>query len=79
MYGSLYTFTPELFPAPVRGTGVGLASFINRIAGLCAPLVAASTIGPNPNIPVYVAGGLILAAGVAVLRVPMETRGREKL
>jgi len=79
MYGSLYTFTPELFPAPVRGTGVGLASFINRIAGLCAPIVAANTIGPNPNVPVYVAGGLILAAGVAVLRVPMETRGREKL
>lgn len=63
----------------MRGTGVGLASFINRIAGLCAPIVAANTIGPNPNVPVYVAGGLILAAGVAVLRVPMETRGREKL
>ncbi|KAG0634091.1 major facilitator superfamily domain-containing protein [Tuber brumale] len=79
MYGTLYTFTPELFPAPVRGTGVGLASFINRIAGLCGPIIAANTIGRNPNVPVYVAGGLILAAGVAVLVVPVETRGREKL
>ncbi|CUS12276.1 unnamed protein product [Tuber aestivum] len=79
MYGSLYTFTPELFPAPVRGTGVGLASFINRIAGLCAPIIAANTMGINPNVPVYIAGGLILAAGVAVLGVPVETRGREKL
>ncbi|RPA98746.1 MFS general substrate transporter [Choiromyces venosus 120613-1] len=79
MYGCLYTFTPELFPAPVRGTGVGLASFINRVAGLCAPIIATNTIGRDPNVPVYVAGGLILAAGVAVLGVPVETRGREKL
>lgn len=38
MYGVLYAYTPEVFPAPNRGTGTGIASFFNRLAGLCAPI-----------------------------------------
>ncbi|KAJ9668479.1 hypothetical protein H2201_001527 [Coniosporium apollinis] len=34
MYGVLYAYTPEVFPAPNRGTGTGISSFLNRIAGL---------------------------------------------
>ena len=40
--------TPEVFPAPNRGTGTGIASFFNRIAGLCAPIVAVHAGGVNP-------------------------------
>jgi MFS family permease len=79
MYGVLYAYTPEVFPAPVRGAGTGMASFLNRVGGLCAPIIAANILGPNPNAPVFVAGGLILAAGLTMIFLPLETAGAEKL
>jgi hypothetical protein len=71
--------TPEVFPAPNRGTGTGIASFFNRITGLCAPIVAVSAGGVNPNAPVYAAGSLILAAFLAMCLFPIETRGKQSL
>lgn len=79
MYGVLYAYTPELFPAPNRGTGSGIASFLNRIAGLCAPIVAIHAGGADPKAPIYASGGLILAAFVAMCAFPIETRGKQSL
>ena len=79
MYGVLYAYTPEVFPAPNRGTGTGICSFINRVAGLCAPLVAIHAGQANPSAPVYASGGLILAAFVSMIFLPIETRGKQTL
>jgi MFS family permease len=79
MYGVLYAYTPEVFPAPNRGTGTGIASFLNRVGGLCAPIIAANIPDSNPNAPVFVSGGLILAAFVAMCCLPIETRGKQML
>jgi MFS family permease len=79
MYGVLYAYTPEVFPAPNRGTGTGISSFLNRVAGLCAPIIAANVPDANPNVPVFVSGGLILSAFVAMVFLPIETRGRQML
>ncbi|TVY91080.1 putative MFS-type transporter [Lachnellula willkommii] len=79
MYGVLYAYTPEVFPAPVRGTATGISSFLNRIAGLCAPIIAANIPSANPNAPIFVSGALLLAAFVAMCFLPIETRGRQKL
>ncbi|KAK0668819.1 major facilitator superfamily domain-containing protein [Cercophora samala] len=83
MYGVLYAFTPEIFPAPVRGSAVGVASFLNRVMGLLAPVVAArmgSEDGDGGgNGPVMVAGVLILAAFGAVVGLRVETRGGQRL
>ncbi|KAL9633820.1 MAG: hypothetical protein Q9164_004467 [Protoblastenia rupestris] len=79
MYGVLYAYTPEVFPAPNRGTGTGIASCLNRIAGLCAPIVAVQAGTVNPNAPVYASGGLILAAFLAMCCFPIETRGKQSL
>lgn len=79
MYGVLYAYTPEVFPAPVRGSGTGVSSFLNRVAGLCSPIIAANIPEANPNAPIYVSGGLILAAFVAMLCLPIETMGRQML
>ncbi|OXV10085.1 hypothetical protein Egran_02153 [Elaphomyces granulatus] len=79
MYGVLYAYTPEVFPAPNRGTGTGIASFFNRICGLMAPIVAIYGGNTNPNVPVYIASGLILAAFVAMCLLPIETRGKQTL
>lgn len=75
----LYAYTPEVFPAPNRGTGTGIASLLNRIGGLCAPVIAANIPNANPSAPVYASGGLFLAAFVAMCLLPIETRGRQML
>ncbi|CAL3972766.1 unnamed protein product [Diplocarpon coronariae] len=79
MYGVLYAYTPEVFPAPNRGTGTGIASMLNRIAGLCAPIIAANIPNADPSAPVFVSGGLFLAAFVAMILLPIETRGKQML
>ncbi|KAI4103169.1 MAG: hypothetical protein L6R37_003990 [Teloschistes peruensis] len=79
MYGVLYAYTPEVFPAPNRGTGTGIASCLNRIAGLCAPIVAVNAGQTNPKAPIYASGGLFLAAFVAMLFFPIETRNKQSL
>lgn len=79
MYGVLYAYTPEVFPAPNRGTGTGIASCLNRICGLLAPIVAIYGGDANPKAPVYASGGLMLAAFVAMILLPIETRGKASL
>ncbi|KAJ5103351.1 hypothetical protein N7532_003880 [Penicillium argentinense] len=79
MYGVLYAYTPEVFPAPNRGTGTGISSCLNRIAGLCAPLVAIYSSTSNADSPIYASGGLILAAFSSMVFLPIETRGRQSL
>lgn len=79
MYGVLYAFTPEIFPAPVRGAGTGVASFLNRITGLMAPILAANFPGDGTTTPVYLSGALIFAAFAGMCLIPIETRGRQRL
>ncbi|KAL4923636.1 MFS transporter [Aspergillus undulatus] len=76
MYGVLYAYTPEVFPAPNRGTGSGIASCLNRIAGLMAPIIGIYA-SSNPLAPIYASGGLLLAAFLAMILLPIETRGRQ--
>ncbi|KAI5377699.1 hypothetical protein J4E82_003442 [Alternaria postmessia] len=79
MYGVLYAYTPEVFPAPIRGTGTGMSSFLNRVAGLCAPIVAIQAGDSNPKAPIYASGGLFIAAFFSMLILPIETRGKQTL
>jgi sugar phosphate permease len=78
-YGVLYAYTPEVFPAPNRGTGTGISSFLNRVAGLCAPIVAVNAGQADPKSPIYASGALFFAAFLAMLFLPIETRGRQSL
>lgn len=79
MYGVLYAFTPEIFPAPVRGAGTGVASFLNRITGLVAPVLAATLPGDGATAPIYLSAALILSAFIGMVLIPIETRGRQRL
>lgn len=79
MYGVLYAYTPEIFPAPIRGAGTGVASFLNRVTGLLAPILAANVPGDSAETPIYISAVLILMAFVGICCIPVETRGAQRL
>ncbi|BFZ58215.1 hypothetical protein PYCC9005_005277 [Savitreella phatthalungensis] len=78
MYAVLYAATAETFPAPSRGTGNGICSAFNRVCGLVAPIIVLG-IELSSNAPLYVSASLFLAAGLAALLLPFETRGKANL
>ncbi|RDA92797.1 hypothetical protein CP533_0778, partial [Ophiocordyceps camponoti-saundersi (nom. inval.)] len=78
MYAVLYGYTPEIFPTPQRGTGNALCASCNRVFGIMAPIVAMFS-NLQTSAPVYASGALFLMAGVLVMLLPFESRGREAL
>lgn len=79
-YGVMYGYAPELFPTPSRGTGDAMCAAFNRITGLMAPIIAIYSNAKNtPNGPVFASGGIFIATGVAMMFLPVETRGRTAL
>ena len=44
-WGVVYTYTPELYPTRIRGTGAGWAAAFGRAAGVIAPLVVGTDAG----------------------------------
>lgn len=78
MYAVLYAISYEVFPAPNRGTGDGLAMAVQRVFGVIAPVVGAFA-GQSPTTPIYVSASFFIAAAVLMLLLPYETRGRTAL
>ncbi|KAH7401097.1 major facilitator superfamily domain-containing protein [Phaeosphaeria sp. MPI-PUGE-AT-0046c] len=78
MYAVLYSYTPEIFPTKDRGTGNAITASANRIFGIMAPIVAMFA-NLETSAPVYVSGALFIAAGMLVLVLPFESRGKASL
>ena len=72
----LYGWTPAAFPAAVRGSACGLASFWGRLSSIVAPLIAAR-LGSSTGV-LYLAGGGVFVSTLCALFLP-ETRGEEVL
>ncbi|KAL9067311.1 MAG: hypothetical protein Q9157_006852 [Trypethelium eluteriae] len=79
MYGVLYAYTPEVLPAPYRGTGTGVASFLNRIAGVLAPVLAVQIGKVHISAPILVAAALFVVSSIAMAALPIESRGKQSL
>ena len=78
-WGVVYTYTPEMYPTSIRGTGVGWAAAFGRFAGVIAPLVAGALIGTwgAGHSSVFVMWAMVLLAGaINVLVLGEETKGR---
>ncbi|KAK0130044.1 hypothetical protein ONS96_000582 [Cadophora gregata f. sp. sojae] len=71
----LYGWTPEAFPAPVRGTASGVASFWGRLFSIVSPLIAAHLLETSLNGPLYLAGSGAFVCVVAILFLPSSTLG----
>jgi MFS family permease len=78
MYAVLYAYTPEVFETRDRGTGNALTAAANRIFGIMAPIVAMYA-DLTTAVPVYVSGALFIVAGLLVLLLPFEPRGKASL
>lgn len=82
----LYGWTPEAFPAPIRGTACGLASFWGRLFGIVSPLIAQhlygrtnSDQGSNINAVLYLAGGVTLGCVITTALLPSAYVGKKSL
>ncbi|KIM89810.1 hypothetical protein PILCRDRAFT_767283 [Piloderma croceum F 1598] len=78
MYGVLYAISPEIFPAKDRGTGNGLTAMATRLFGVLAPIIALYA-NLATAVPVYIAGALIIFAGLLTLFLPYEPRGKASI
>ncbi|EJU05014.1 MFS general substrate transporter [Dacryopinax primogenitus] len=72
MYGVIYAYTPESYPAPQRGTGYAISMTFNRIMGV-AMLLIGRFMEITPTKPVYVSASLLLVTAVLMLLLPIET------
>jgi len=89
-WGVTYSYTPELYPTRLRGTGTGSAAAFGRIGGILAPIVVgrlvaaggpggagASSSGAGGFAAVFTLFAAVLLAGAAaVALLGEETRGR---
>ncbi len=76
-WGSIYAYTPELFPTGLRASGAGLAAAVGRVGGILAPYLTGALLAGLGFAGVLGLHGLFLVlAGVAAFLVGVETRGR---
>jgi MFS transporter, putative metabolite:H+ symporter len=74
---ALYVYTPEVFPTSFRVTGMVVCSILHRFAPIVAPFGISFLMDRLTFTHVAsVFAGLYFSAAVAVLMLPIETRGR---
>lgn len=74
----LYGWTPEGFPAPVRGTACGVASFWGRLFSIIAPIAATRVLAEDTtNGVLYLAGGGAFVCTLAIALLPRSKVGAQ--
>jgi putative MFS transporter len=74
-WGALYAYTPEAYPTNLRGTGMGAASGMTRIAGALAPSLGAALMGGSLALvlPLTIFAISFVISGAAAWGLPLET------
>ncbi|KAL9059715.1 MAG: hypothetical protein Q9162_001016 [Coniocarpon cinnabarinum] len=84
----LYGWTPEAFPAPIRGTACGLASFWGRLFSIVSPLIAQHLLttppGESPTLSqwnhvLYLAGGVTFGCVIFAALLPHRMIGSDSM
>lgn len=75
-WGALYAYTPEQYPAIIRGTGAGMAAAVGRIGGVFGPLLVGSllTAGYDIGFIFAIFCGAIIIGVVGVIFLGQETK-----
>ena len=78
-WGALYAYTPEQYPAIVRGTGAGMAAAVGRVGGVFGPLLVGSMLTKGYDISnVFTIFCIAIVIGVlAVILLGKETKQTE--
>jgi MFS transporter, putative metabolite:H+ symporter len=78
-WGIVYTYTPELYPTRLRGTGTGIAAAVGRFSGVLGPYAVGAMLMAFAGSQYYVFvafTAILLVGGLVVLALGEETRGR---
>jgi putative MFS transporter len=76
-YAPLYTYTPEVYPTPIRATGVGASAVFSRVGAALAPIIMGATYTSLKFSGVFLTLCAIIAvAVVAVVTMGVSTRRR---
>jgi putative MFS transporter len=75
-WGALYAFTPEVYPTPLRASGMGAAGAVARFGGLFAPALIAPVMATRFTLALALLSSFLLVAAVAIGRVDVESRNR---
>lgn len=78
-WGVVYTYSPEMYPTRVRGTGVGSAAACGRLAGVLAPLVVGQMLGSfgvGYESVFLLFAAVLLVGAINVALLGEETKGR---
>lgn len=76
-YAPLYTYTPEVYPTPIRATGVGASAVFSRAGAALAPIIMGSTYASLKFSGVFGMLCVVIAvAALAVVTMGISTRQR---
>jgi len=73
-WGALYAFTPELYPTPLRASGMGLAGAMARLGGLLAPTVVGMVVTYSFNVALGLFAAILLLGAIATAAIDVETK-----
>jgi MFS transporter, putative metabolite:H+ symporter len=78
-WGALYAYTPEQYPAVIRGTGAGMAAAFGRIGGIFGPLLVGYLVAQKAEINVIftIFTIAIIIGALSVLFLGKETKMKE--
>lgn len=74
VFAQLYGWTPEAFPAAVRGSATGLASFFGGLLGISGPLIAAQLFARDgSNSVLYLTGSGVFVCTICLICIPTKS------
>lgn len=76
-WGALYAYTPELFPTPLRTTGMGFVSGMARLASVLSPSVGALLLTGQLGVALTLFAACFALAALCGWAIGIETRGRK--
>lgn len=74
-WGAIYAYTPELFPTAARGTGMGYAGGVGKIAAVIGPVLAGLLVETGYLVALAPLAVAFVLGGIVVLVWGRETRG----
>ena len=75
-WGSLYAWTPELYPTEIRTTGMGWASGMARVAGIITPTLGGILFGYALVSALSAWAAAFVIGGIVVFLLGVETKRR---